>query len=453
MSSHFRSILARIIWLQIVAFAVAAAAVVLAIYLLLNSTSVRFENQSLHVHAASIAKYLKQQPDGSLRLDLPAELRTYYASGLGGLTYAVTDSDGHLLFSSPSGDVRIVKNPHTGRPTYFQSANRRRSYLASSLLVQVGSRQVWVQVTRNIRRPGLVTDDVIVHYLRRVGWFAIPIILFVLITDFFVIRRVLRPVVLASHEARTIDPRRLDVRLPTQDLPREVMPLVEMINQGLSRVEEGFRVQRDFTADAAHELRTPLSVLRMRIDSLEDREAAKQLRADVDAMGHVVNQLLEVAELDSVMLDPSDTADLHRVCMDAVELLAPLALSEGKDIAVTGSEEPVRVHGHTGMLVQAVRNLVENAIKYTPKGTTIEVRVEPRGIVRVLDEGRGISELEREKIFRRFWRRDRIQTSGAGLGLAIVARVVELHGGSIDVENRPTGGAAFSLDLSKALIT
>ncbi|MBU6297434.1 MAG: HAMP domain-containing histidine kinase [Alphaproteobacteria bacterium] len=452
MRPHFNSILIRIVLLQIAAFAIAAAAVGIASHLLLNSASVRFENQSLRVHAISIAEHLKQQTDGSLRLDLPAEQRSYYDNSLGGLTYVVTDDDGHVLLNSPGSGIRVLKNDRSGKPTYFQSPNRRRSYLGLSIPVQAGSQQVWIQVTRNIRRPGLITNDVFLHFLRRVSWFSIPIVLFVFVTDFFVVRRVLHPVVVASQMAQTIDPRRLEVRLPTQNLPREVMPLVETINQGLARVEHGFNVQRDFTADAAHELRTPLSVLRMRLDGLEDRAAAKQLRADVDGMSHIVNQLLEVAELENVVVDGSETADLRRVCSDVVELVAPLALSQEKDIALTGSEKPVRVRGHAPMLFQAVRNLVENAVKYTAKGTTVEVNVGPQGIVRVLDEGPGVSEAERELIFRRFWRRDRAQTGGAGLGLAIVARVTEMHAGSVNIENRPAGGAVFSLDLSHALV-
>ncbi len=451
MNSHFKSILTRIISLQVVAFGVALIAVLVAAHLLLGSGPVRFENGSLRAHAATIANYLTQQADGSLRLDLPSDPRRYYASGLGGLAYAVTDADGNVLLSSHSNQYRILKNGPRG-PVYFQSPNKRKSYIGVSIPAQIGSRQVWIQITRNVRRPGLVTDDVIIHFLRRVGWLAVPIILFVLITDFFVVRRVLRPVVVASEQAQAIDPRRLDVRLSTQDIPREVQPLVEAVNDGLARVEHGFRMQRNFTADAAHELRTPLSVLRMRIDNLADREAAKALRADVEVMSHVVNQLLEVAELETAVVAVEDTADLRRVCSEVIELIAPVALSEERDIALTGSPEPVWVRGNVPMLFQAIRNLVENAVKYTRKDSTVEVRVEPQGIVRVLDEGPGVSDAERELIFQRFWRRDHTRTVGAGLGLAIVARVTEVHQGSITVENRPTGGAVFSLDLSNALV-
>jgi signal transduction histidine kinase len=101
------------------------------------------------------------------------------------------------------------------------------------------------------------------------------------------------------------------------------------------------------------------------------------------------------------------------------------------------------------MLSRAIRNLVENAINYSPPGTTVEIVVESSGLVRVLDEGPGIKEDERELIFQRFWRRDRRRAGSAGLGLSIVHRIAEAHAAIISVEGRPTGGAQFSLSFPR----
>jgi signal transduction histidine kinase len=118
-----------------------------------------------------------------------------------------------------------------------------------------------------------------------------------------------------------------------------------------------------------------------------------------------------------------------------------------KTISLTGAEGPVWVRGHPEALFRAVRNLIENAIRHTPHGGSIEIDVSRDGIVRVIDDGPGVAEAERESIFRRFWRRDRSQAESRGLGLAIVARVAETHDGSVTVENRPSGGAIFTLRL------
>lgn len=453
MIPRFKSILGRIIWLHLIVLGIAAIAVPAATYLLLESTAVGLENRTLHLHARTIAHYLKTRTDGSLTLDLPSDLRAYYAHSFDGFAYAILDTDGGVLFSSLSKVPSwLTSERRADAPVYFQFSNDQTSYLGASVLERYGSRLVWVQVIQNLEHPDVIFDDVVADFLRRVAWFTMPIILLVLVADFFVVRRVLRPVISASERARAIDPRRLELRLPTQNIPREILPLIETINQALTRLERGFRVQRDFTADAAHELRTPLSVLRMRIDRLADQDVAGPLRANVDTMTHVVNQLLDIAELEGMIVAPDDKADLHLICSEVADLMAPVILSQGKDVAITGCEKSVWVKGSSPMLFQAIRNLAENAAKYAPKGTAVELRIEQQGIVRVIDEGPGVPEDEQELIFQRFWRRDRTRTGGAGLGLAIVARVAEMHSGSIKIERRNGGGAVFSLDLTNCCI-
>jgi signal transduction histidine kinase len=164
-------------------------------------------------------------------------------------------------------------------------------------------------------------------------------------------------------------------------------------------------------------------------------------------MIRLVNQLLDIAELETFAVDPSDIADLRIVCREVAELVAPLALAQGKTIALSGAERPVWVKGNSETLSRAIRNITENGINHTPRGTAVEIIVSESGSVSVLDHGPGIPEAERELVFRRFWRRDR-RRPGAGLGLSIVRRIVEAHAGTISVENRPTGGALFRLSFA-----
>jgi signal transduction histidine kinase len=310
---------------------------------------------------------------------------------------------------------------------------------------------VWVQVAQDLEHPDVIFDDIVANFLRRVAWFTIPIMVLLLIADIVIVRRALKPVISASEMALAIGPEQLSLRLPSRNLPREVRPLVHAFNAALDRLEQGFRQQREFTADAAHELRTPLTVLRTRLDSFPDRDAVRGLLADIDAMSHVVNQLLDVAELEGVVVNPAETAELGTVCAEVAALVAPIAVAQGKDVALTEGAAPVRVRGNAAMLFQAVRNLVENAIAHTPEGTTVEIVVGDDGKVRVIDEGPGVPPNERELIFRRFWRRDRTRTNGSGLGLSIVARIAEAHGGSIRVEDGAAGGAMFTLSLIPAI--
>jgi signal transduction histidine kinase len=283
-----------------------------------------------------------------------------------------------------------------------------------------------------------------------VAWITLPILLIVLGIDVEIVRRAFRPVLQASRQASEIGPRRTDIRLPVEGIPDEIRSLVVAVNEALDRLEYGLRVQKEFAADAAHELRTPLAILRTRIDTLADKHVSELLREDVEAMSRTVAQLLEMAELETLHVDPADKADLHAVCAEVIEAIAPWAIAQDKTIALVGAELPVWIKGHAEMIARAIRNLVENAIKHTPAGASVEVVVEEDGTVRVRDEGPGVGENERELLFQRFWRRDRKRTGSAGLGLSIVRRIVEAHGGRVAVANRSTGGAEFSLHFVPA---
>ncbi|MBX9634017.1 MAG: hypothetical protein K2X44_03465, partial [Magnetospirillum sp.] len=257
----------------------------------------------------------------------------------------------------------------------------------------------------------------------------------------------LAPLRTLSRQAEGIGPNTTDLRLPCTDVPREVMPLVFAVNNALERLEEGFRLQRDFTADAAHELRTPLAVLTAHIDTLPDRSVAAALRRDLDGMTRLVEQLLRVARVEALVVAPSDHADLAAIARDVAAYLAPTAIHANRMIEVDAPEDEVLVHGQADALFHAVRNLVDNALRHTPSGTTVTLTVSDHPpCLRVSDQGPGIPAELRSVVFQRFWRSDR-RTSGAGLGLAIVQRTMRAHGGEVVIEDAEGGGAQFRIDF------
>ena len=446
---RFKSIISRIVFLHVVAILIASVLMSVALSWLLSYATDNIHNKAMQEQALSVGEHLSIGVDGKLELNLPSDLLGLYSQAYGRYSYAVIDESGHVLFSSTKDRAALFPADRHGASIEFLQQRRGDATVSgASVRRSVGGKTVWIQAGEDLANRDVLIDDIVADFYKNVGWITLPILLVLLIADIAIFRRALRPLREASEIAEGIGPAHPGVRLPTDEIPREVRPLVSAVNQGLDRLEEGFKAQRDFTADAAHELRTPLSILRTRIDMLEDAGMRQALRHNVEGMAHIVGQLLDIAELDALVIDPEETADLQSVAAGIAEFVAPLALAQGKDIALLGASEPVWVKGNPEMLGRAIRNLAENAINHTVAGSTVEFVVENDGTVSVLDRGPGIGDDERNLIFRRFWRRDRRKQGSTGLGLSIVQRIAELHSASISVENRRPNGARFSLKFA-----
>jgi signal transduction histidine kinase len=445
---RFKSIISRIVILHVVAVVITSIFMSLALSWLLNYATNNIHNKAMQEQAVSVGEHLSARPDGSLELNLPLDLLGLYSQAYGRYSYAVIDSQGRVLFSSLRDRAALFPaDAESGDIEFLQQRRGDATVSGATIKKTVGDKTVWIQAGEDLANRDVLIDDIVADFYKNVGWITLPILLVLLIADIAIFRRALRPLRQASEIASHIGPTRTGLRLPTDEISSEVRPLVLAVNQALDRLEEGLRIQRDFTADAAHELRTPLSILRTRLDTLEDKQVGQALRQDVEGMAHIISQLLEIAELDAFVVDPFEKADLRSVAAEVAEFVAPLALAQGKDIALLGATEPVWVKGNPEMLSHAIRNLAENAINHTAPGTTVEFVVEENGTVSILDQGLGIADEERNLIFQRFWRRDRRKAGSTGLGLSIVQRIAELHSATITVENCRPAGARFSLKL------
>jgi len=443
---RLQSLISRIVFLHVLAVAVTSILMSVALSWLLSYATDNIHDKAMQEQAIAVGEHLSVDSDGHFTLDLPLDLLGLYSQAYGRYSYAVTDDSGAVLFSSREDRKALFPvDPRSATTEFLQHRRGTATVSGASVKKTIGDRTVWIQAGEDLANRDVLIDDIVADFYKNVGWITLPILLILLLTDIAIFRRALRPLREASEIAESIAPARPGVRSPTKELPREVRPLVSAVNQGLDRLEEGFRIQRDFTADAAHELRTPLAVLRTRIDLLDDDDLRQALRQNVDGMAHIIGQLLDIAELDALSVEPAEKADLHAVAAEVAEFVAPLALAQGKDIALSGATGPVWVNGNPDMLGRAVRNLAENAINHTAAGSTVEFVVEDDGAISVLDQGPGIGEDERKLIFRRFWRRDRRKQGSTGLGLSIVQRIAELHSAAITVENRKPHGARFTL--------
>ncbi len=426
------------------------------LWYMFESTTGALQNKSLIETARSIAESVASDPQGRPTLGLSQAVRDAYARSGGTDGFAVRDrASGEIVFAGGAEVGPIPKQVDDDEDgslyAYNPDGPGPETYLGEAFPFKRGGRDLIVQVVRKSSDAEALIDTVIGDFFEDGGWLAGPFLLALLGVSILTVRGTLAPLRELSRQAERIGPRATDVRLPHDDVPREVMPLVHAVNHAFERLEQGFRLQREFTADAAHELRTPLAVLTAHIDTLADPAVAAPLRRDLESMTHLVEQLLRVARVEALVLHASDHADLAEIAREVAAYLAPMAIRNRRMIEVDAPEtRAVAVRGQSDALFHAVRNLVDNALRHTPAGTTVTLAVtaDPPTLC-VRDHGPGVPPERRAEVFQRFWRSDR-RSAGAGLGLAIVQRTMEAHGGSVAIADAPGGGAEFRMEFPAA---
>jgi signal transduction histidine kinase len=248
--------------------------------------------------------------------------------------------------------------------------------------------------------------------------------------------------------------------LPSDGLPDEVAPLVASLNALLQRLGQLLDTQRAFVADAAHELRSPLTALKLQLQLLRradgdaDRAAAADaLAAGIERTARLVEQLLTLARTEpGAAAAAPQRLDLSELVREAVADTVPLALARGTRFELH-ADTPVLIDGERSALAALVRNLADNAVRYSPPGSCVDVQVaQPEGVptLQVDDAGPGIPPAERERVFDRFYRRGLADEPGTGLGLAIVRGVAQRHGATVALDDSPLGGLRVTLRFGAA---
>ncbi|QGM44955.1 sensor histidine kinase [Methylocystis heyeri] len=259
-------------------------------------------------------------------------------------------------------------------------------------------------------------------------------------------RRGLEPLLRAADFAARIDMNSIDQRIPEENIPMEALPLVKAVNEALERLDAGAARQRRFAANAAHEMRTPVAILRARIDALPEIDCIAEVRHDVRRVQTIVDQLLIAARLGENGAPADVSTDVVATARTLVADYAPLVIASRKEIEFVGPSGPLLVRGDPRAIECAMANLLDNAIRAEPSGGVVLVRVEPGVSIEVVDHGAGVPAELREMIFEPFWRGAET-APGTGLGLAIVRETMTALGGNVTVEETPGGGATFRITL------
>ncbi|EQA1664583.1 quorum sensing histidine kinase QseC [Enterobacter bugandensis] len=273
---------------------------------------------------------------------------------------------------------------------------------------------------------------------------ALPVMLLLLIV---LLSRELKPLKKLAQTLRSRSPDATDA-LPTQGVPAEVRPLLDSLNHLFTRTQEMMTRERRFTSDAAHELRSPLAALKVQTDvaqlSQDDPQAQEkalaQLHAGIDRASRLVDQLLTLSRLDSLeSLDGVEQIPMADLLQSAVMDIYPSAQQAGIDIRLHINAPEVTRTGQQLLLSLLARNLLDNATRYSPRGSVVDVTLNTRSVT-VRDNGPGISPDALARLGERFYRPPGQDATGSGLGLSIVKRIAALHDMRVSLGNAPEGG-------------
>jgi two-component system sensor histidine kinase TctE len=355
--------------------------------------------------------------------------------------FRVKGADGSLI----AGDDDMPEPPATlkssGQPIFHDGRLRGADVRIASLYYKpegiAAPQEVLVQVAETLVKRNILADEILTGLIVP----QLALILLAALSVWLGVGRGLAPLQRVQQEIAQRSHRDLSPVAEDQ-APQEVRPLVRSINELMQRLERALAAQRRFVADAAHQLRTPLAGLKTQTeyalrqsDPENIRHALSQLGTGAQRAIHLANQLLALARAEPDAVRPKDMppVDLNALARGAAAEWVPTALKKNIDLGFEGPETPVVIGGDAFLLTEMMRNLIDNAIRYTGHGgeVTLRVAAEPEAELTIEDNGPGIPADEREQVFERFYRVLGSDSDGSGLGLAIVSEIVQAHGAQI----------------------
>jgi two-component system, OmpR family, sensor histidine kinase TctE len=404
-----------------------------------------------------MASYIRHD-SGRITLPMPMPLReVLHSDGTDQVLFMVLGLRGELIAGQ-----RDLPLPPDDEPTTPETARLRFAQVGSHQMriaykwigfrdAPAGSSPVLVQIAESLEQRELLANEIIRGVI--VPQFTVLPVAILLV--WFGLTRGLAP--LSSLQAK-IRARRPDDLAPIDPraAPEEMGPLVDAFTQLLERMQHNLRTQRRFMADAAHQMKTPLAGLRTQAelalretDPQQLKRSLRQIAASTERATHLINQLLTLARAEHQATDLAsfEVVDMRRAVLDVVQEWVAPALARQIDLGFEAPDQPVRIVGVPMLLRELLKNLIDNALRYTPEHGSVTVRLRATTdavFVDVEDTGPGIPESDRHLVFERFYRVLGTNVDGSGLGLAIVREIVEQHDALLRVGFNPAAtDAAF----------
>jgi heavy metal sensor kinase len=447
-------------------FATAAVLLSVSSWWMLRRSLMATEYHELQERAEDVQLLLKQLgPDATLNV-LQQKFDEIYQVKDDGKYLQVMDQDGNWLYRSKrmiDEGLRLAAPgdlPSQGTIVEFHQGTRYVRVLAYP--IQANGRVYSVQTGIALNKSMVLLSAFGAQLLLLTP----GVLVLAAIGGHFMSRKALAPVAAIATEARRINDRNLDVRLPIAETRDEISHLSETLNQMLARVESGVRSIRDFTANAAHELRTPLALIRTEVEvalskpraAEEYREACEQVQMETVRMSGLIDSLLILARADAGMeVLRFELVNANQLAFEVGEKWKTAMRLAFLDFSVGTPAEPVFVQADMSALQRLLTILLDNAVRYSQPGGSVSLRVAREGglvLFTVHDAGIGIAPEHQPRIFDRFYRVDRTRgttSRGSGLGLALAKWIAEKHGTTVSVESVVGKGSSFTFALSSVV--
>ncbi|MBT9521893.1 MAG: sensor histidine kinase N-terminal domain-containing protein [Dechloromonas sp.] len=414
-------------------------------------------DQALREHVTAIARQVKLV-NGKPLLSLPASARAmlradetdsvYFHVLAGGGKLLAGDKD--LPGSASPPDDSIVPGEVYLRDADFKGQDLRMAYTYLAEPQMAKAQWVLIEVGETTEKRSQLANKIVASVILP-QFIIIPLAVMLV---WFGLSRGLRPL---TRLRQTIEAREPDDLSPiaTRRVPEELEPLVEAFNEMLERMKRSVSAQQRFVADAAHQMRTPLTGLKTQAqfairetDPEALRHALRQIATGVDRAGRLINQLLTLARTEGgeVTQQKHEPLDLAELIRDVVTDWVPAAIEKNIDLGLE-SDKPAMIVGNSFLLRELAKNLLDNALRYTPSGGHVTCRIlanQATVLLEVEDNGVGISEEQAELVFERFYRVDDAGTEGSGLGLAIVQEIAMQHDSRASLRPNPNRRGAVA---------
>ncbi|WP_028606093.1 sensor histidine kinase [Ottowia thiooxydans] len=398
----------------------------------------------LRERVETLASKLKFDANGKpVELDVSGgELDWLYESLPHETAYRLLDAQGNVALVSKAGAAFWPSEssaPQLKRDTFSFEHNGVTLHGATATVEHEG-RQWYMQFATSARLMKLIQHKFALPYMGiGIGIFSAVLIVAFGLCAYITLRFALKPLHGISEAAAAISPSSLHARLRTEVVPAEISPLVDSFNRALERLDQGYRVQKEFLGNAAHELKTPLALIRAQIELMEvDGSDKDSLLSDVEYMTRQVQQLLLLAEASEAHNYEFTTVRIEGVVEETVSYLQRMAEAANVYLTISTTADDVNWKADRGALFTLLKNLLENAIQHAPAKTTVEVIVQSDALV-VRDWGPGLEAGQLPLLFERFWRAEHRRDLGAGLGLSICQEIALAHGWHLIAEKADPG--------------